>query len=282
MTSAPYEYRKIPLYLVDVPKRRVRGERPERVEALAKDIAANGQLQPIVVVEFDDGRFALDDGALRVLALRANRADEVDARVTRASWLAPEARTVRGLMANLDRDDYTALERCEVLHTLKQAYEVLYPGAKNGGDRKSHAAKEKKKNQNEIFSFSNAAAEATGLSRRAIEIAVAIFNGLTIATKERLRGARFAEKQSDLRALSVEDGAIQSAALDLLLADPPEVLSVAEAIALARGEKPDDPAEKAYFSFADRWSRFEIRQKRSFVAAYRAEIVDILKEQGDL
>ncbi|WP_439603827.1 ParB/RepB/Spo0J family partition protein [Shinella sp.] len=278
MTSAPYEYRKIPLYLVDVPKRRIRGERPERVETLAKDIAANGLLQPIVVVELDDGRFAVDDGVLRVLALRANKADEIDARVTRASWLEPAARTVRGIMANLNRDEYTALERCEALHALKQAYEALHPETRNG----ARGGRGGKKEKNEIFSFSIAAAEATGLSRRAIELAVAICEGLAIATKERLRGTAAAEKQSDLRALSVEDGMIQSAALDLLLAEPQEATSVVEAIALAKGEKPDDPSEKVYASFTDRWARFEIRQKRSFVASFKAEIITILQEQGDL
>lgn len=280
MTSAPYEYRKIPLYLVDVPKRRIRGERPERVETLAKDIAANGQLQPIVVVELDDGRFAIDDGVLRVLALRANKADEVDARVTRASWLEPAARTVRGIMANLDRDEYTALERCEAMHTLKQAYEVLHPEAKNGGDRKSRAAKARAKNQNEIFSFSQAAAEATGLSRRAIEIAVAIFNGLTIVTKERLRGARFAEKQSDLRALSVEDGIVQSAALDLLLADPPGATSVVEAVALAKGERPQVDSEKRFNTTLRHFNGLPKRQKVAFLDANEALIREHAAERG--
>jgi len=278
MTSAPYEYRKIPLYLVDVPKRRVRGERPERVETLAKDIAVHGLLQPIIVVELDDGRFALDDGALRVLAMRVNKADEIDARVTRAAWLKPEERTVRGLMATLNREEYTALERCEALHTLKHAYEALHPETKNG----ARGGRGGKKEKNEIFSFSMSAAEATGFSRRAIEIAVAIFDGLTIMTKERLRGARIAEKQSDLRALSVEDGIIQAAALDLLLSTPPEAECVADAIALAKGERPKDPNEKAYSTFTDRWTRFEIREKRSFIKAYKSEIVAILQEQGEL
>ena len=281
MTSAPYEYRKIPLYLVDVPKRRIRGERPDRVETLAKDIAANGLLQPIVVVELDDGRFAIDDGALRVLAQRANKADEIDARVTRASWLEPAARTVRGIMANLDRDEYTALERCEALFTLKQAYEKEHPETKNGGDKGNQHTGGKKR-QTTIFGFSQKAAEETGFSVSAIYLAVAIFEGLTLATKERLRGTPFEHKQSDLKALSVEGGEIQSAALDLLLAKSVVAPTVVDAIALAKGEKPDDPSEKVYASFADRWSRFEIRQKRSFVASYRAEIVAILKEQGDL
>lgn len=273
----PYEYRKIPLHLVDVPKRRIRGERPERVEVLAKDIAANGQLQPILVVELDDGRFALDDGALRVLAMRANKADEIDARVTPTKWLKPAERTLRGLMANLDRDDFTALERCEALHTLKQAYEELHPSTKNGA-RGGRGGKEQK---NEIFAFSIAAAEATGFSRRSIELAVAIFDNLTLASKTRLRGTWIEQKQSDLKALSEADGLIQSSALDLLLNDPPEASAVAEAISLAKGEKPDDPGMKAYSTFTERWSRFEIRQKRSFVAAYKAEILAILKEQGE-
>lgn len=280
--TTPYEFRKIPLHLVDVPKRTIRAQRPDEIEALAKDIAVNGQLQPIIVVELEDGRYAVDDGVKRILARQLKKSDEIDARVTRISWLTPEDRTIRGLMANLNRGTYTALEHCEALHTLKQAYEKRYPETKKGGDRKSEAAKNKAKNQSEIFSFRSEVAEAIGLSRRAIEIAVAIFNGLTIATKERLRNARVAEKQSDLRALSIEDGVIQSAALDLLLSDPPEAASVADAIALAKGEKPDDPSEKVYASFADRWARFEIRQKRSFVAAYKAEIVAILKEQGDV
>lgn len=276
MTLVPYEYRKIPLHLVDVPKRRIRGERPERIETLAKDIVANGQLQPILVVELDDGRFALDDGALRVLAMRANKADEIDARVTRVSWLQPEARIVRGLMANLNREEYTAFERCAALCELKVAYEALYPDTKKG----VAGGKARQKSASEIFSFAESAAEATGLGRRAIEIAVAIFNGLALATKERLRGTWIEKKQSDLKALSEEDGTIQSVALDLLLCDPPEASSVPEAIALAKGEKPDDPAEKTYASFADRWSRFEIRQKRSFVSTYADEILKLLKEQG--
>ncbi|MFT4162823.1 ParB/RepB/Spo0J family partition protein [Shinella sp.] len=278
MTSVPYEYRKIPLYLVDVPKRRVRGERPERVETLAKDIAVNGQLQPIIVVELDDGRFALDDGALRVLALRFNKADEIDARVTRVSWLTPEARTVRGLMANLDREEYTALERCEALYTLKNAYEVLHPDTRKG----VAGGKARQKSASEIFSFAAAAAEATGLSRRSIELAVAIWNGLSLTGKERLRGTAFERKQSDLKLLSEEDGKVQSDALDLLLSTPPEAATVADAIALAKGERPEDPTEKAYSTFTDRWGRLEVRQRRTFVMAFKSEILAILKEQGDL
>lgn len=276
MTSAPFEYRKIPLYLVDVPKRRIRGERAARVEALARDIAANGLLQPILVVELDDGRFAIDDGVLRVAALRANKADEIDARVTKASWLEPEARTVRGLMANLNRDEYTALERCEALHALKQAYEKQYPDTRKG----VAGGKARQKTATEIFSFAVATAQATGFDRRSIEIAVAIFDGLTLVVKERLRGTPFERKQSDLKALSEEGGAIQGAALDLLLTDAPEALTVVEAIALAKGEKPKDAGDKVFNTVVDKWKRFAPAQKRAFVSTHRDEIVRLLREEG--
>ena len=40
-------YKSIALDLVDIPEGRVRGEKPARVETLAKDMAASGLLQPI-------------------------------------------------------------------------------------------------------------------------------------------------------------------------------------------------------------------------------------------
>lgn len=278
MSSYPYEYKRIPLYLIDIPDNRLRGYRPDRVETLAKDMAVNGQLQPIVVVEEENGRFSLDDGALRVAALRQNRVDEVDARVTPAKWLSADQRRLREIMANLNRDDYTALERAEALAELKRVYEALYPDTRKG----VAGGKARQKTATEIFSFAVAAAEATGLSDRAIRLAVAMINGLTDASKTRLRGTVFEQKQCDLRALSELDAGIQEKALDLLLLQPAKASSIAEAIALAEGRKPDAPEEKAYRTVLDKWSRFEIKQKRGFVRQYKAEIISILREEGAL
>jgi len=280
MTS--YEYKRIPLSLIDIPVNRLRGKRSERVETLAKDMAANGQLQPILVVEEENGRYSLDDGALRVAALGLNKASEIDARVTPAESLSPDERRLREIMANLNREEYTALERAEALAELKRVYEAIYPETRKGGDRKSQAAKNKQENLKEIFSFRSTAAEATGLCWRSINIAIAIANGLTPATKSRLRGTCFERKQSDLRALSEVDAGIQEKALDFLLLEPVEAGSIADAIVLAEGRRPDTPEEKAYRAILDKWSRFEIKQKRSFVRLYRTEIISILREEGAL
>lgn len=182
-----YEYRAIAIDKIITGTPRIRGERALRIEALAADIKANGQLQPILVVELEDGSFDLDDGFLRVQAIRALKVDTIDARVTPRAAIKPEEQRLRGLMANLNRDDYTALERAEALCALKADYEVLYPEAKKGGDY-GNQYKSGKKSLNEIFSFSQKAAEMMGVDRRSIELAIALAKGLSDDTKERVRG----------------------------------------------------------------------------------------------
>ncbi|MRN45756.1 hypothetical protein GJU93_03980, partial [Brucella sp. 10RB9212] len=243
---------------------RIRRQRAERVETLAKDIAVEGQLQPIVVVETEDGRFSLDDGALRVAAMRQNKRDEIDARVTPIKWLKPEERRLREIMINLNREEYTALENAEALAELKDVYEALYPHVKHG----ANGGRGSKKNETEIFSFSIMAAEATGMSDRAIRMAVAMVNGLSDDTKQRVRGTTVERKALDLRNLAVVPHELQAKALDLFFSEPPQAGSVAEALVLAEGRKPDNPIEKAFRSFSDSWTRFEVRYRRNFVRAH--------------
>ena len=276
--TVPYEFKRIPLHLIDIPERRIRRLRPERIETLAKDIAAQGQLQPIIVVETDDGRFSLDDGCLRLAALRQNRASEIDARITPIAWLKPEERRLREIMVNLNREEYTALENAEALAELKAVYEALYPQVKNG----ANGGRGSKRNENEIFSFSKLAADATGLSRRSIELAVAMVNGLSADTKERVRGTEIERKAVDLRALANVPHDLQAKALDLLMCEPPSAGSIGDAILLAEGRRPESPAEKSFRSFVDTWARFEVRQRRNFIRVNKDEILAILQEEGAL
>lgn len=276
--TVPYEFKRIPLYLIDVPEGRIRRQRAERIETLAKDIAVQGQLQPIVVVATEDGRFSLDDGALRVAALRQNKADEIDARVTPISWLKPQERRLREIMINLNREPYTALEEGEALAELKEVYEALYPDTRKG----VAGGKARQKSATEIFSFAAAAAEATGFSDRAIRMAVAMVNGLSSETKQRVRGTSVERKAVDLRSLAAVSHDLQAKALDLLFSEPPQAGSVADAIMLAEGRKPDNPVEKTFRSFSDTWTRFEARYRRNFIRAHKDEILSILAEEGAL
>lgn len=277
----PYEFRKIEIHLIDIPDTRLRGIKLHRVETLAKDIAANGQLQPILVTEDANGRFILVKGLQRLQAIKANKTGEIDARVTKVAWLNAQQVRLQEIMATLNREDYTVLERCEALTELKAVYEDLYPEARKGGDKGNQHTGGKKR-QTEIFSFSQMAAEATGLSDRAIRLAVAIWTGLSISAKVRVRGTWIEGKQSELRTLSEASENIQAAVLDLLFSTPPKAGSVADALVLAEGRKLTDPSEKTYRAIVDKWKKFPIGQKRNFVSVYRDEILRILREDGAL
>ena len=271
----PHEYRRIEIHLIDIPQNRLRGVKPHRVETLSKDIAVNGQLQPILVTEKADGRFVLTKGLQRLQAIKASEMGEIDARVTPAAWLNAQQVRLQEIMATLNREDYTALERCEALAELKVVYEELHPDTRKG----VAGGKARQGSANEIFSFAQTAADATGLSRRSIELAVAMWNGLSTTTRVRLRGSWIETKQSELRALSEASANIQAAVLDLLFSTPPKAGSVADAVTLAEGRKLADPTEKAYRAVLDKWQRFPIGQKRSFVTQYRDEILRLLNEE---
>src|SRR5690606_33379176 len=124
--------------------------------------------------------------------------------------------------------------------------------------------KARQKTASEIFSFAEIAANATGLSRRSIELAVAMVNGLSADTRQRVRGTDIERKASDLRALASVRPELQAQALDLLLSSPPQAGSVGDAILLAQGLRPADPKENAFRTFSDSWTRFEVRYRRSF------------------
>lgn len=274
-----HEYRRTPISLIDVPEDRVRAIKTDRVQVLSFDIAANGQLQPVGLVEEEDGRHTLVFGAHRLFAVKMAGVDEIDARVTDRRTVKPQELRVWEIMENLDREGLTALERAESLSALKVLHEELYPEAKNGGDRKSKAAK-KRKNQNEIFSFSHEAAERTGLSRRAIEIAVAMVNALDAGVKSRVRGTWLEDHQAGLRQLSTQDGEAQHRICDLLFASPPEAANVTEAIALAEGRRLPTASERLFANVLDKLPRLTDRDRRAVFDAYEAEIRAYAKEKG--
>lgn len=271
-----HDYRRIAIDLIDVPEDRVRAIRMVRVQVLSSDIKANGLLQPIGLVEEDTGRFTLVFGAQRLFAAKTLGWDMIDARVQPHNWITPQQRTVDEIMENLNREALTMLERAESLAALKVLHEELYPHTRNGGDRKSA----KRKNQNEIFSFSKEAAEKTGLSRRAIEIAVAIVTKLDAEVKHRLRGTWLEDHQAGLRLLSEQPTQLQHQVCDLLFSTPPEATSVADAIVLAEGRRLPSSAEKLLTSVMNNFSKLSDRDRRAVFAAHEDEIRAYAQEKG--
>lgn len=272
-----HEYRRIAVSSIDVPTGRVRDVDQDRVVVLAADIKANGLLQPIGVVEEETGRFTLTFGLHRLTACDLHLGfNEIDARVEPHNWVRPQERRVQEIMENLNRESLTMLERAESLAALKVLHEELYPQTKNGGDRKSA----KRRNQNEIFSFSQEAAEKTGLSRRAIEIAVAIVTKLDEDVKHRLRGTWLADHQAGLRLLSEQPHPMQHQVCDLLFSTPPAAANVADAIVLAEGRRLPSGAEKLLTSVMNNFSKLSDRDRRAVYAAHADEIRAFAQEKG--
>lgn len=274
-----HEYRSIATHLIDVPQDRVRAINADRIQVLSFDIAANGLLHPVGLVEEENGLFTLVFGAHRLRAVELAGEREIDARIVDRRLVTPQQIRVWEIMENLNHEGLTALERAESLAALKVLHEEIYPEAKHGGDRKSKAAR-KRKNQNEIFSFSSEAAERTGLSRRAIEIAVAMVAGLDAGVKARLRGTWLEDHQAGLRQLSAQQPEMQHKVCDLLLAVPPEAANVADAIVLATGKRLKTAAEKLFEGVLDKFARLTDRDRRAILDAHEDEIRAYAREKG--
>lgn len=271
-----HDYRKIPIAMIDVPDDRMRETKADRVEVLAADIKANGLLQPIGVVEEETGRFTLVFGAHRLATCGLNGWDEIDARVQPHSWIRPQQRRIDEIMENLNREGLTMLERAESLAALKVVHEQLYPDTRKG----VAGGKARQKSASEIFSFAKEAAEKAGLSRRAIEIAVAIVAKLDPDVKPRLRGTWLENHQAGLRLLSEQPAQLQHHICDLLFSTPPEATSVADAIVLAEGRRLPGSAEKLLTSVMNNLSKLSDRDRRAVFAAHEDEIRSFAQEKG--
>lgn len=275
------QFKRVPINLIDVPADRLRPVKAWRVETLRAEIGDGGQPQhPINVAAEKTGRFTLISGATRLAALDLGGAAEIDVRAIPASLLTPESRRLLEITENLNREELTKLERAENLVELKRVHELLYPASRKGGDRRSARAKAARADQSEIFAFSSEAAEMTGLSRRAIEAAVAMMRGLVEGTKARLRNTWLEDHQAGLKLLSEQPQDVQARICDMLFANPPEAGSVADALTLIEGRRLLSPAEKLFASTVGNWSRLSGRQRADFLDAHEVAIRDHAKSRG--
>jgi len=261
---------ELPVSRIVIPSDRARGLDQAWVGALAKVIEAQGLTNPITVREIQ-GEYVLVSGAHRLAAFQELGYEMIPARMSSA--VNDDAARLEEVLENLARHELQAFDRCHHLYELKQVYERLYPETKAGvaGALAKHGS------ANEIFAFAESAAEATGLSRRSIELAVSIWRGLSEASKARIVGTDVARKQSDLRALAVEDETIQHRALNLYF-EGSAASTIADAITLARGGPLEPVPDKIYRTVEGNWQRFNLKQKRAFIALHREEILTLLSD----
>lgn len=279
MSGFPASYEQLSIASVDVGVR-LRRTDPAWVEALALLMREQGLLQPIAVVLEEGGRYSLVAGAHRLAAAKALAWDTIDARVTPAAWIKDQERRLQEILENVARNELNKLDRAANLAELKALYEQLHPSSRNGGDRRSQAAKDKRENQNEIFAFCSETAKRIGLSRRSIELAVAIWSGLSVESRSRLSGTWLADHQASLQTLSGLDAATQKKVLDLLLSDPAGAETIADAVMIAEGRRPPKADELALKRALTGFTRLDRKGQRAFLRQNKATVIAILREEG--
>ena len=265
---------------------RLRRAKPHRVETLAADMQVQGQLQPILVCEAETtGKYMLVDGSHRLAALVSIKAAFVEA-VVLPSSSTPTMIQYAQIMANVNREELTKLERAEYLTELRDVWQQMNPLAQHGGDRRSarvRAVKEQQaesEDQGAILALLKDVAEKVGLSRRSFFNAIEIVKGMAPTLRERIRDTWIADHQAALMALAKVDGDVQARACDLLLADPPEAGSMADALLLAEGRALPKNDDKHYHRVTATWSRLSIKSRRAFIDEHKREIIEHARKQG--
>lgn len=269
----------IKISLIDVPETRLRPVDPDWAATLADMIREAGHKTPIDVVS-EGERFRLVAGEHRLEAFKLLKRKEIACRVLTPTTDQPaEELRLHEILENLGRKDFNALERCEALFELKRIYEALHPQTKHGGKRgNQHTGGEKR--QVAIFAFCQNAEDSTGLSWRSIALAVQIYKGLSSATRERLKGTAFADKQSDLKALAELDHDAQAKVLDLVLGELPKAGSIADAKLLLSGRPPEKDTEKLLKRVGDILPSLPRAARFAVFRNHKKDIITLVKKEG--
>ena len=219
---------------------------PLLAQAYADTLPTLGMKQPIEVARSGSG-YRLLDGKHRLEAAKMAGWAKVPITITKIDDGNEDASAaLHEAFANLARRELTALDRMAHLAAAKAAHDKLFPNAsKAGRPKKATRADENNREMFAQFSFSKVAAEHIGLGTRMIQVAIATWNGLSVKTRSRLAGTYLTKKGSELAALAAEDDVSQELVLDLLLAQPPQAGSVADALAIVeQRDRPDPQARK--------------------------------------
>lgn len=179
--------------LITVPKR-LRSVDLAWVEALAASMAENGLQQPVQVCQDAEGGCRLVAGAHRLEAAKRLGWETIDAAVIRAT--EDEARILE-IDENLFRRELSAFDRAKFLAERQAIWERLHPETKRGQGRSA-----KRRQQNDMLSFSEDAAGRIGLSPRSIQRFVKLWRDLWPETRALIEGSELADNAALLKKIA--------------------------------------------------------------------------------
>jgi len=259
---------------------RLRPINPTWSRAMSETLVRGEKLPAIEVVERGDG-YRLIAGGHRVDAHLIAGRTMIDAEVYSATAFADEAAIrLREIKENMLRFELTALDRAVHLATWKEIHEAAYQPPKRGRKPKK-IDPEKLARDSAAFSmsFSKTASEALRISERSIQVAVQIAAGIGLEIRERIARAPLADVASELLQLAHQDEERQNKIVDLLLADPPQAGTVAEAIAIL--DRIPAPAKLAGWErVSDKFSRLPATDQDRFFSAHSDAIDRWLMQRG--
>lgn len=268
----------IPIEKIDVPPRQ-RSFDQAWAEALA-EMYRRDQPVPAIGLSPNGDRWRLIFGLHRlegakIADLTVIKAEEIrlDERNLDASAAWHEA------LENLMRRELTALDRMAHLSAAKTAHDALYPeAAKRGPKTRTDEANWATFAQ---LGFAKHVAEQVGFSESLIKNVIAAFRKLDGRTVIRLRGSQLADKQSELFALSkLNSHELQSAVLDLLLADPGQAANVADAVAIIEDAERPDAATRKVNRYAETLKTMDVAQRDRIFDAAQDAVRDYAHRKG--
>lgn len=256
---------------ISIPQDRARQLNENWVEALAGSIGKSGLINPISVIKAEEG-YQLVSGHHRLAAFITLERKEIPARLSMA-LNADEAR-LEEVVENLIRNELNALDRAQHLAELDRTYKSTYPELASGGDQKSTDAKE---NRIFIMNIRSEILETVGLSQPTISRAIAIWKGLSEASKATIQGTWLADHQAGLQQLAAEKPAKQKQVCNLLFATPPKATNVTDALTLLEVGRLPTHFEKKYQSINKALTSLKDEELDNVFGVHEAKIMDWLK-----
>lgn len=267
----------IEIALIDVPAGRRRLD-PAWVETLSDLFSSQGQLSPIELIE-REGRYRLVFGGHRLGAAKLIGWSTIRAVVKDAAAFASEAEiTLREITENMARRQLSVLDRSVDIARWREIYNAAHTVSKGGRKPKDGASEEL--TAKFAVSFSTAAQMAFGLSDRSITYAVKVAS-IPSDLRDRIALHAIADNQSELLALAAEPAERQAQIVALLLAEPAQAASVAEAIAII-DRLPKPQRAQAWEKLSDTFSRLKQKDQDRFFELHESAIRRWLANKGHI
>ncbi|MCZ4273334.1 ParB/RepB/Spo0J family partition protein [Maritalea porphyrae] len=256
---------------ISIPQDRARELNDNWVEALAGMIEQSGLINAISVIKTGEG-YQLVSGHHRLAAFITLEREEIPARLSQATN-ANEAR-LEEVIENIGRNELNALDRAQHLFELDTAYKAMHPELNKGGDKQTNITDE---NRSAIFALRSEILEQVGLSRRSFFNAIAIWKGLSEASKANIQGTWLADHQAGLQQLASEKPAKQKQVCNLLFSTPPKATNVTDALTLLEVGRLPTHFEKKYQSINKALTSLKDEELDNVFGVHEAKIMDWLK-----